>query len=68
MNMSYPKMSASQLSGMNSQCSDLSPIQSQKYMNQQHNENFKVAVRVRPPLQREVMDGRFISTVGMHMF
>jgi kinesin family protein 3/17 len=27
------------------------------------NENFKVVVRVRPPLQREVVEGRFISTV-----
>ena len=27
------------------------------------NENFKVVVRIRPPLAREITDGRFISTV-----
>ena len=26
-------------------------------------ENFKVAVRVRPPLPREINDGKFLSTV-----
>lgn len=27
------------------------------------NENFKVVVRVRPPLSRELKDGNFVSTV-----
>ena len=27
------------------------------------NSNFKVVVRVRPPLNRELMNGKFISTI-----
>ena len=31
--------------------------------NQNYNENFKVVMRCRPPLQREVRNSKFISTV-----
>ncbi len=27
------------------------------------NENLRVAIRVRPPMEREIKDGKFISTV-----
>jgi hypothetical protein len=29
----------------------------------QKNENLRVAIRVRPPMEREIKDGKFISTV-----
>ncbi|KAM3140197.1 hypothetical protein pb186bvf_007750 [Paramecium bursaria] len=66
MNTSFPKMSQSTLSQTTSQTNfyDSSPMSS--YSQKQligTNENFKVVIRVRPPLQREVQDGRFISTV-----
>ncbi len=32
-------------------------------MNDNINENFKVMCRIRPPVEREVENGKFISTV-----
>lgn len=29
------------------------------------NENLRVAIRVRPPMAREIKDGKFISTVSL---
>ncbi|CAD8134780.1 unnamed protein product [Paramecium octaurelia] len=65
MNTSFPKMSTSSLSQTTSQTNfyDSSPMSSYSAKQLTSNDNFKVVVRVRPPLQREVIDGRFISTI-----
>ncbi|CAD8077157.1 unnamed protein product [Paramecium sonneborni] len=65
MNTSFPKMSTSSLSQTASQTNfyESSPMSSHSIKQQSSNDNFKVVVRVRPPLQREVVDGRFISTI-----
>jgi hypothetical protein len=32
--------------------------------NSESNKNFKVIVRVRPPIKREIVNGKFVSTVN----
>lgn len=32
-------------------------------MNENNNDNFKVVARIRPPVEREIENGKFISTV-----
>ena len=41
----------------------LDQIEGSKSIGESPNENLRVAIRVRPPMAREIKDGKFISTV-----
>lgn len=41
----------------------LDQIGGSKSIGESPNENLRVAIRVRPPMAREIKDGKFISTV-----